>query len=78
MLTQNKIALIYCIVDDLLKQAGHKYYSVCKVTDSEVITTALVSALYLGGHLDNARGFMQLSGNIPQMLSKSRFCRRLH
>jgi len=25
-----------------------------------------------------ARGFIQLSGNVPQMLSKSRFCRRLH
>lgn len=78
MLTQHKITSIYCIVDDLLKQTGHKDYPHCKMADSEVITTALVSALYFGGHLDNARGFMQLSGNIPQMLDKSRFCRRLH
>lgn len=78
MLTQDKVTAIYCIVDDLLKQSGHLDYPTCKMTDSEVIATALVSALYFGGHLDNARGFMHLSGNVPRMLDKSRFCRRLH
>jgi hypothetical protein len=46
--------------------------------DSEVITTALVSALYFGGHLQNARGFMKMTGLVPCMLDKSRFTRRLH
>jgi len=78
MLTQSKVTAIYCIMDDLLKQSGHQDYPHSKMTDSEVLTTALVSALFFGGHLDNARGFMKLSGNIPQMLDKSRFCRRLH
>jgi hypothetical protein len=78
MLTQRKVTAIYCIIDDLLKQSGHKNYPTCKMTDSEVIATALVSALYFGGHLDNARGYMHSSGNIPYMLDKSRFCRRLH
>jgi hypothetical protein len=78
MLTQSKVTAIYCFMDDLLKQSGHKDYPTCKMSDSEVITTALVSALYFGGHQDNARGYMLSSGNIPQMLDKSRFCRRLH
>ncbi|RYE21571.1 MAG: IS982 family transposase [Sphingobacteriaceae bacterium] len=78
MLTQSKVTSIYCIIDDLLKQSGRKDYPTCKMTDSEVITTALVSALYFGGHLDNARGYMCSSGNIAHMLDKSRFCRRLH
>ena len=78
MLTQGKVTAIYCIIDDLLKQSGHRDYPTCKMTDSEVMTTALVSALYFGGHQDNARGFMRLSGNIPHMLDKSRFCRRLN
>jgi hypothetical protein len=43
-----------------------------------VITTAIVSALYFGGHPDHGRNMMKMTGMIPQMLDKSRFCRRLH
>ena len=48
------------------------------MSDSEIITTALVSALYFGGHLDNSRGFMKMTKLVPAMLDKSRFNRRLH
>lgn len=78
MLQENKIIAIFCLVDDLLKGIGHREDSRRKVSDSEVITTAIVSALYFGGHLDNARGFMKMTKLSPQMLDKSRFCRRLH
>lgn len=78
MLTGDKIIGIYCIVDDLLKMIGHKEDIRRKVSDSEVITTALVSALYFGGHMDNGRGFMKMTGLVPSMLDKSRFNRRLH
>lgn len=78
MLTGDKITSIYCIVDDLLKITGYKEPVGRQMSDSEVITTALVSALYFGGHQDNARGFMSLCGFVPDMLSKSRFNRRLH
>jgi hypothetical protein len=30
------------------------------------------------GHLDNGRGFMKLTGMVPNMLDKSLFNRRLH
>lgn len=78
MLQEDKIIALYSIVDDLLKGIGHQEPSNRKVFDSEVLTTALVSALYFGGHLDNARGFMKMTGLVPGMLDKTRFCRRLH
>ncbi len=78
MLCEDKIIALYCIVDDLVKGIGHKEDVRRKVSDSEVITTALVSSLYFGGHQDNARHFMQMTKMIPGMLDKSRFNRRLH
>ncbi|MEJ0101763.1 MAG: IS982 family transposase [Bacteroidota bacterium] len=78
MLTEDKIIGIYCIVDDILKGIGHLEDSRRKVSDSEIITTAIVSALYFGGHLDNGRGFMKMTKLVPDMLDKSRFNRRLH
>ena len=78
MLTEDKIIGIYCIIDDILKGIGHKEDNRRKVSDSEIITTALVSALYFGGHIDNGRGFMKMTGLVPNMLDKSRFNRRLH
>ena len=78
MLTEHKIISIFCIVDDILKAIGHQEDSRRKVSDSEVITTALVSALYFGGHMDNGRGFMKMTKLVPAMVDKSRFNRRLH
>lgn len=78
MLSETKIIALYCIVDDLLKAMHHYEDKKARVSDSEVITTAFVSVLYFGGHLENACHFMKLKGYAPQMLGKSRFCRRLH
>jgi hypothetical protein len=78
MLTEDKIISIYCIIDDILKGIGYKEDIRRKVSDSEVITTAVVSALYFGGHTDNGRNFMKMTKLIPAMLDKSRFNRRLH
>ena len=50
----------------------------CQMTDSEIITTAIVAALRFRGNYELARHFLQEEGYIPQMLSKSRFNRRLH
>jgi hypothetical protein len=48
------------------------------MTDAEIMTTALVAALYFRGHLESARVMLKTYGYIPSMLSKSRFSRRLH
>src|SRR4051794_16349504 len=78
MLSEDKIIAIYCFVDDLLKATGRQEDVRRKVSDSEIVTSAIVSALYFGGHLDNARHFMKMTGLSPIMLDKSRFNRRLH
>jgi len=41
--------------------------------DSEVITTAIVSALYFGGHQDHGRHMMKMTGMIPAMLIRAAF-----
>jgi len=78
MLTSDKIIAIFCLVDDLLKGIGHREDGRARVSDSEVVTTAIVSALYFGGHSDNGRQMMKMTGMVPLMLDKSRFCRRPH
>ena len=78
MLSEDKIIALYCIVDDMLKGMHHYEDAKVKVSDSEVITTAFVSVLYFGGHLDNARHFMKLKGYVSNLLGKSRLSRRLH
>jgi hypothetical protein len=74
----DNIVVLYCITDDLLKAIGHQDDLRRELSDAEVITTALASALYFGGNLEHARSFMKQSGFMPRMLSKSRLCRRLH
>jgi hypothetical protein len=49
MLSEAKIISIFCIVDDMLKACGHKEDIRIRVSDSEIITTAIISALYFGG-----------------------------
>jgi hypothetical protein len=78
MLSEGKIIALYCIVDDLLKGLRHREDIRTRMSDSEVITTAFVSVLYFGGHMDNAMHFMKMKGYVPTMLEKSRYCRRLH
>lgn len=78
MLTKDKIIGIFCFIDDLLKTGGHYEDMRRQVSDSEIITTAIVSSLYFGGHQDKARQFMKMTGFVPRMLDKSRFNRRLH
>lgn len=69
---------LYCITADLLKATGHADDCRSRLTDAEVITTALIAALYFGGNIERSRSFMLSTGLMPRMLSKSRLTRRLH
>jgi hypothetical protein len=69
---------LYCIIDDLLKATGHTEDARRVMSDAEVLTTALVAAQFFSSNLEHARCFLQETGLIPQMLSKSRLNRRLH
>jgi hypothetical protein len=45
MLNGDKIIAIYCFVDDLLKGIDHKEPRGRKMSDSELLTTAIISAV---------------------------------
>jgi len=68
---------IYCFVDDYLQISGNKTYAKRKVSDAEIITTALVAARYFGGNLAVASNYMQQHQKC-QMPHKSNFNRMLH
>lgn len=73
-----QIVAVYCICDDLLQALHHPHDRQCQMSDSEVMTTAIVAMLYFGGNFEQARDHLCEYGYVPQMLSKSRFNRRLH
>lgn len=75
---KDKVIGIYCLIDDLLKTIGHTEDQRRRISDSEVLTTAIVSAMLFSGHQEHSINFMKATGLIPEMLEKSRFCRRLH
>jgi Transposase DDE domain len=74
----NKITLLYAILDDILKGIGHAEDIRTQMSDAEVMTTCLVSAMFFGGNHQKACDYMKDHHLIPDMLSKSRFNRRLH
>lgn len=74
----DKILILYCIVDDLLKALEHREDPRRQMEDAEVITTGLVAALWFGGNIEKARSCLWSTQAIPDMLGKSRLCRRLH
>ena len=73
-----KSIAIYVLFDDLLKKIEHKEPENRNMSDAEIITTVLVSAIYFSGHHEKAISFMSSTGMIRHILSKSRFNRRLH
>jgi Transposase DDE domain len=74
----DSVLAIYCLCDDLLKALKHYEDSQRRMSDAEVMTTAIVAALYFGGNFERARSLLTSSHYIPLMLSKSQFNRRLH
>lgn len=73
-----QIILVYCLCDDLLEAFAHHEDTQCQISDAEVMTIAIVAALYFRGNYTLARLMLKEQGYIPGMLGKSRFSRRLH
>jgi hypothetical protein len=73
-----QIVVVFCLCDDMLKALRHREDSQCQMTDAEVMTTAIVAMLYFGGNFRLASQYMCEHGYIPNMVSRSRFNRRLH
>ena len=73
-----QIIVVYCLNDDMLKALHHFEDKQRQMSDAEVMTTAIVAMLYFKGNFCMASRFLYDSNYIPNMLSKSRFNRRLH
>lgn len=57
---------------------GHRDDAQCQMGSAEVMTAALVAALYFGDNFALACRMLHEQGYMPRMLSASRFNRRLH
>ena len=73
-----QIITIYCLCDAFLKIYGHRDDKQTRLTTAEVMTAALVAVWFFHGNQLLACQFLKEHGSMPQMLSKSRFNRRLH
>jgi len=57
---------------------NHQEDSQQQISDAEVMTTAIVATLYDSGNFEKGRKAMSQPQYIPNMISRSRFNRRLH
>jgi len=73
-----RIIAIYCLCDDCLKALHHRDDVQRRMSDAEVMTTAIVAALFFRGNFESGRKYLKENHFIPNMLGKSRFNRRLH
>ena len=74
----DKIIATFCILDDLLTILHHRNDPQAKITDSEILTIAIVACQEFGGNMRKALQWvkaLQLFSFVP---SESRFNRRLH
>ncbi len=74
----DKVIAIFCIIDDLLMGLNHYEDPQTKMSDAEVMTTAIVASLFFGGNHSTACWFLSDHNYVPYMVSASRFNRRLH
>lgn len=74
----DQITTTYCLCDDLLKAQDHQDHSLSRMTDAEVMTTAITASHVFGGCIEQARAYMCEHALMPTMLSKSRLIRRIH
>jgi len=68
---------IYCFIDDFFQAIGRKDDVHCKISDAELLTTALLAARYFHGNLHSACSYMKSHHGV-KMIDKSGFIRRLH
>jgi Transposase DDE domain len=73
-----RIITVYCIIADILDSLGHKTHYLAKVSDAEILTIAVVSAMYFQNHHERTLFVMKGMHYITLPLSTSRFSRRLH
>lgn len=73
-----EIITIYVICSEFLVAMNHREDSQCRMSDAEVMTTAIVAMLHFGGNYAKARKWLKSPQYMPTMLGQSRFSRRLN
>jgi len=73
-----QIIVVFCLCADMLKSLDHYEDRQCRMSDAEVMTTAIMAMLYFKGNFCLASQYLYEYRYIPKMLSRSRFNRRLH
>ncbi len=77
-MTNEQITFIYCICFDLTQTLGIQDDPQCKMNTAEVMTVAIVGALFFGGNFSRARLMLKSHRYISNVLSESRLNRRMH
>ena len=70
-----RVIAVYCLCDDCLKALHHHEDVQRRMSGAEVMTTALVAALFFRGNFESGRKYLKDNHFIPNMLGKSRFNR---
>ena len=73
-----KIITAYCIIDDTLCRLEHTTHPLAHITDAEVLTVAVVAAMYFHNNHERALFIMYHMHYLSAPLSTSRFNRRVH
>jgi hypothetical protein len=73
-----KIITAYCIMDDVLRHLEHSTHPLAHITDAEVLTVAVVSAMYFHNNHERTLFVMYHLHYLTTPLSTSRFNRRVH
>lgn len=73
-----QIVAVFCLCDDLLKALHHYDDPQCQMKDAEVMTAAIVAMLFFKGNFRLGCQFLCEYNYMPNMVSRSRFNRRLH
>ncbi len=73
-----RIILVYCLCDDVLKAQNHKEDSQCTLGDAEIMTVAIVAALYCGGNYVTSMEFLSEHNYLCHRMGRSQFSVRLN
>lgn len=73
-----KIIAALCIIEDTMRELGHRSHKLAGVSDAEVLLVAVVSSMYFQNHHERTLFVMKGMRYITNHLSTSRFSRRLH
>lgn len=77
-MNQTIIVTVYVVIDDVLKLAHHRSHRLSQISDAEVLTVAVIAALYFRNHQERTLYVLEQMGYLSGHLSSSRFNRRLH